>query len=293
MDEKEIVKWEHKYNLDNIDTSSLLNWYPWVKDLVPTPRTEIVKLKRGTSGFQDIPCTWDLNEVKAAIDKVGGYPVFIRTDLASNKHEMARGSKVECEEDLNSHIANVIEFNEIAGFLGLPYTCLVVREWLDLWQPDSFMAFDGTVIGKEIRFFINEQDVACWHYYWPEDSIRFFNHNKIVDKFDNPSKEDLEVMDEITLDDIEEAFETTKDFYESGPDNWQDKLRKLRVQSMDDVMELLPEIQKVASQFEDYWSVDFAQASDGTWYLIDMAVGIESWHPDCEIRDSIIKKLNK
>ena len=31
--------------------------------------------------------------------------------------------------------------------------------------------------------------------------------------------------------------------------------------------------------FDDYWSVDFAP-SKGQWFVIDMAPGARSWHPD-------------
>jgi len=36
---------------------------------------------------------------------------------------------------------------------------------------------------------------------------------------------------------------------------------------------------RVADGFDDYWSVDFAP-SKGQWFVIDMAPGARSWHPD-------------
>ena len=41
--------------------------------------------------------------------------------------------------------------------------------------------------------------------------------------------------------------------------------------------------QKIADVFDDYWSVDYCNAKDGTWYLIDMAEGDKSWRPDIKL----------
>lgn len=66
-------------------------------------------------------------------------------------------------------------------------------------------------------------------------------------------------------------------------EDWKDGLASLREHALgqrDQVAELA---ETVAQEFEGYWSVDFAEAADGTWYLIDMARGEVSHHPDgCE-----------
>ena len=36
----------------------------------------------------------------------------------------------------------------------------------------------------------------------------------------------------------------------------------------------------VARAIEGFWSVDFCKGADGQWYLIDMATGANSWHPE-------------
>ena len=51
------------------------------------------------------------------------------------------------------------------------------------------------------------------------------------------------------------------------------------------IAELTELAKTVALVFSDDWSVDFAMTIQGNWYLIDMAVAQDSWHPeDCENR---------
>jgi hypothetical protein len=39
---------------------------------------------------------------------------------------------------------------------------------------------------------------------------------------------------------------------------------------------------KVSAELPGAWSVDFALGENGIWYLIDMALAKDSWHPaDC------------
>lgn len=41
-----------------------------------------------------------------------------------------------------------------------------------------------------------------------------------------------------------------------------------------------PYAASIGKRLGGYWSVDFALSQDGIWYLIDMAVGERSWHPE-------------
>lgn len=43
---------------------------------------------------------------------------------------------------------------------------------------------------------------------------------------------------------------------------------------------------KVAEKMDGFYSVDFAKAKNGNWYLLDMAEGHLSWHPDCITKES-------
>ena len=37
---------------------------------------------------------------------------------------------------------------------------------------------------------------------------------------------------------------------------------------------------RVARALSWFWSIDFARTRDGLWWLIDMAAGDQSWHPE-------------
>ena len=70
----------------------------------------------------------------------------------------------------------------------------------------------------------------------------------------------------------EEAFLEHTD--EGG---WQEKLAELNYEH-DEIEQLTAYAKQVSAALPGYWSVDFARAKDGKWYLIYMALGIESFH---------------
>ena len=164
---------------DRLKLSSMNHWFPKVKDLVPVPKTVFVDLEEDRESHS-CPVRWNTAEIKEAIETVGGYPAFIRTDQSSNKHDMAKASRISKQKEIDRNIFEVIMYNEMAGMLGLPYDNLVVREWLNLEH--YFKAFNETPIAKELRFFIKDNEVQCHHFYWPEDSIKFYGQPEPEDK---------------------------------------------------------------------------------------------------------------
>lgn len=62
--------------------------------------------------------------------------------------------------------------------------------------------------------------------------------------------------------------------------NWRNLLREMWAVVEREQEVFLKQAEKVARKFDDYWSIDFARARDGTWYLIDMALGDVSWTPE-------------
>lgn len=110
----------------------------------------------------------------------------------------------------------------------------------------TFEAFSGNLpIHKEQRFFIDNDLVCCHHPYWPEHAIEGQTAN---------------------------------------PD-WKAKLKQLNEITFHETILLAGYATKVGSVVSGYWSVDFAKAKDGTWYLLDMAVGEDSFHwADCPSR---------
>ena len=235
--------------MSDLDKSSLLVWWPKTNDIgIPVPKTVIVPLsnKDGRS-FLDggsLPSSFVLTLREYA--KLIGYPLFLRTDQASNKHGWKDASYVPSEKELLSHLGQVLEFNEIAHIMGLPYEAVILREYIPLQS--SFEAFHGRLpIAKERRYFVRDGEVICHHPYWIKDAIE--GHS--------PSE-----------------------------GNWEELLSELNKEGVDEI-DLLSEYAKgVSKAIEGYWSVDFACGRTGKWYLIDMAEGELSWHPECDAQVS-------
>jgi hypothetical protein len=169
-----------------------------------------------------------------------GLPVFIRTDLCSGKHDWNQSCFVDRMNVLIQRFAKVDENNVRWRMLGIEPKALVIREFLDL--ESSFRAFIGNMpITKERRYFVKDGKVICHHPYWP---VTAFNNH--------PAR---------MVDDI----------------NWKQKLEILN-QEDDSESILVNYAEKVSWAVDGYWSIDFAKGRNGKWYLIDMALGENSYH---------------
>lgn len=225
--------------------TSLLYWWPRVKDLgIPVPATHIVpvdRMKILSAMEGEIALTPDFMRSLHATAQLVGYPFFLRTDLQSGKHGWEKTCYVNDASVLMRNMFGVAEENEMgACFLGPGYEAFVVREFLEL--ETGFIAFYGKMpVNKERRYFVRGSEVLCSHPYWPQSA--FLDHTNDGD--------------------------------------WQTKLAELNHESQDEV-ELLSRYARTvgAALPDDYWSVDFAKAKDGKWYLIDMALGVQSYHWD-------------
>lgn len=239
--------------LEDHKVNSMFYWYPKIRDLpIPQPKTEMLKIPKASELFRSV-CDGDWSyfepfkeKVIATADKIG-YPLFVRTDQASGKHGWDETCFVEKAEDLLSHIGGVIEFNELAGIFGLPYTGFAFREYIPM--DSGFTAFNGNLpINPERRYFVKDGEVICHHAYWIEEVIR------------SPSIP-----------------------------NWKAVLKRMNRQTAEEVNRLGRYARLVSEQIVGAWSVDFCKAKDGEWYLIDMALAEDSWHPKC---DSPLAKNN-
>lgn len=136
------------------EESSLLHWWPRTKDSgVPVPRTVVVEVEHDTLlGILDgAPLPAAVGRVIKEAGKLLGYPLFLRTDQASAKHDWQNGSFVSNEESLFQHIVNVVEFNVMASIIGLPMKAIVLREFLEL--DTRFTAFHGNMpVAAERRY---------------------------------------------------------------------------------------------------------------------------------------------
>jgi len=226
----------------NTDKNSMLYWYPKIKDLpIPQPRTEI------------IPITWRWSNDGVEIDdeslkcikekaKKFKFPLFVRTDHGSGKHDWKNTCFVEKPSKLERHIKNLILWGLTVDVIGLPCNAIALREYIQM--NNLFTAFHGRMpVNPEIRFFIDGK-ILCWHWYWIEDAI-----------------------------------------YNASTENWKEILNECKNSITEEEIETLNKYAEIISKrLEGYWSVDFCQGKDGTWYLIDCALGENSWHPQCPNR---------
>jgi hypothetical protein len=222
--------------------SSMLSWFPKIADILPVPRTVILPITIeeayeiiGLLDDNDIPDTlWQRIEEAAA--KIG-YPLFLRSDHGSAKHDYSRSCHVVCEDDLKSHLACLFEWHLMRD---LWPQAIVFRELLDLNAP--FKAFHGLPIAKERRYFVDGGKVICHHPYWPQDAVEEYQENVL-------------------------------------PTNWQDLLSTINAEDDGEIARLTRMAEAFAENIPGFYSVDFAQKSDGQWVMIDAARGELSYHP--------------
>jgi hypothetical protein len=65
--------------------------------------------------------------------------------------------------------------------------------------------------------------------------------------------------------------------------NWELELATMNLMGEDEIELLIERTEMVGERLEGYWSVDWMRGQDGEWYLIDVALGHDSWHPACEV----------
>ncbi len=237
--------------------TSLVYWFPLLKNIaVAQPRTEWILVDRGAMRDLVVPPTdWkdlspELRRVvmkSIAISGRIGFPLFLRSDLTSGKHDWKDTCFVEKPEHLYHHLSQMVLANEDAGMVGVPYTALVFREFLELeWK---FKAFQGQMpVAKERRYFVQDGEILCHHPYWPPKAIW-----------------GAEIDEERVADEL-----------------WRPLLDDLNFESSSEIHQLSAYAREISEILSGYWSIDFAQGQNGQWYFLDAAMGYISYHwKDC------------
>jgi hypothetical protein len=233
------------------DLNSALFWFPRVREAgLPVPKTIFVPYDHHAAvdlleSGEEPALDWRL--ITRAVASVG--PVcFLRTDKSSAKHDGPAVYRVEPSSDLEYQVFRTIEDSEMKPWMSGPHPrALMFRQWLDLRAP--FTAFNGLPVAREFRFFAGPDGSECWHPYWTEESILSGEREP------------------------------------RAPD-WREQLQKMNVLS-GQVLAGLKEMARVAAEacaneFEEVWSVDFAQDKEGVFWLIDMATYKAAYHePSC------------
>lgn len=182
----------------NRKKDSLLEWYPKIKNLmIPQPKTMIVEVPEGVRiSLMDDGLPPEVVEESYKVCEELGYPIFLRTDQASSKHNWKNAAFIESKDDVIGHIYKTIEFNLCADILGLPYKALVFRKYIPLEA--EFTAFYGDLpIAKERRYFIRDGEIECCHQYWIKDSIRSPSTKKwerILEDLNKQTKEERKIL---------------------------------------------------------------------------------------------------
>lgn len=176
-----------------------------------------------------------------------GWPVFIRSCLASAKHDGPNSYKASDVSEVARVLSHTAEDSELKFMFEGGPTAFIVREFLNLDAP--FTAFNGLPVAREWRFFASPDAMICAHPYWPEETIKFYRGQK-------------------------------------EPPGWRSQLADLHERPQITEWVDLESVAMRAAAICDAataWSVDFAKDVNGKWWLIDMATMERSWHwPNCE-----------
>jgi len=193
----------------------------------------------GESNKKDRIALTKFRQVLETMGKKIGYPFFLRTGQTSYKHEWFLTCFVQKQAILMKHAQNIAEYSIMADFKkGLPINVWVARKIIE--TNPAFEAFNGQMpITKEMRYFFKNHKIVCSHPYWPEHALEGQVHK---DK------------------------------------NWKLKLEAMNKLSKEDKKTLKNLTEKIALEFEGYWSIDWLKGKNGRWYAIDMAVGEDSYH---------------
>jgi len=189
-----------------MNRNSALIWLPKIEALgLPTPKTIIIPYDHNIFiamlEGEGRPKTFEptIEAVKNACGKIG-YPCFIRTDLASAKHDGPASYLAINDTIIKQILARTVEDNEMKFWLsGEPPVAFLVRKFLFLDAP--FKAFNGLPIAREWRLFANPEKLICFHPYWPKEAIKFYGkepkywEKQLADHHYKPSKfKNLETM---------------------------------------------------------------------------------------------------
>lgn len=226
------------------ETTNLAFWYPKIRDVVPTPRTHIIRTDLDLSSLVEgnPPDEFDTfcQQLAYAARRVK-YPAFLRTGYLSGKHNWRSTCFLAEEADIPQHVAALVEESYLADFYGFPTDTWVVREYVP--GPVAFTAFHGMPIRHERRVFVRDGKVVCQHPYWPPDAIE----------------------------------------HPSCPE-WAEKLALVNTVSDEDLAEILTGSAAAAQVLSGAWSLDWLRREQAPhWLLIDAADAKRSFHwPDCE-----------
>ena len=228
-------------------------WFPKLPHYIPTPETVIIPYDgHDLISLLDGETPVDFKILCGRIASVGsvlGWPMFLRTDYLSGKHNWKDTCHVPGRECVAQRVTHLVEESAMADMMGFPTDCWIARELIPTQA--AFHAFRGEMpIVKERRYFVQDDKVVCHHPYWP--------------------------MQAFLLGDL--GCEIP---------NWQELLEEMNREDVAEVG-LLSELSSgVGAALGGAWSIDWLWSEEECkWYLTDMADAAQSYHwPECPIHE--------
>lgn len=128
-------------------------WYPKIRDLdVPMPETQPLPLNTESSGMPE----YDNDRAAEFVENMGG-KAFLRSGFKHAAITPHAGSYIWGKDDIEETAAELMaQHNMMQLPLG---ESLWIREWLDL----NHCNYVEANLHPEVRFFIENGDVLCWH----------------------------------------------------------------------------------------------------------------------------------
>ena len=224
-------------------------WFPRISHYIPAPKTVIIPytgddLLNILDGKTPIDFASLCTRITNAGNKLG-WPIFLRTDYLSGKHNWEDTCHVPNSECVAKRVTHLVEESAIADIMGFPTDCWIARELIPTQA--AFRAFRGDMpIVKERRYFVQDAQVMCHHPYWP--------------------------MEAFLLGDL--ACEVP---------NWKELLAEMNVEDVVEVGLLSELSSKVGAALGGAWSIDWLWSQErNKWFLTDMADAAQSYHwPGC------------
>jgi len=163
----------------SLNRNALSYWFPLIEAAgLPVPRTIIVDMPdeamEAMWGWFDGKDAGDSKPFFSALATAAdmlGYPCFLRTDHTSAKHCWERSCYLASADVIPQHVSEIVLYSETAGIIGLLWDRWAVREFLPTRPLGICPRFGNMPVCREFRFFVEDDNILCWHAYWPMSAL--------------------------------------------------------------------------------------------------------------------------
>ncbi len=231
--------------LEDSKLNSMFYWYPKIKELpIPQPKTEMIHIPKASELFRSV-CDGDWSYFEPFKEEV------IETSAKIGYPQFIRTDQASGKHEWDRS-CYVEKKEDLISHIG---RVVEFNEFAGIGLPYVGFAFREYIpMDSKFTAFWGNLPINPERRYFVQDGEVLCHHGYwIEDCIKEPSIE-----------------------------NWKEVLKKLNHQTIEETTLLGKYARMVSEQFKGAWSVDFCKAKDGTWYLIDMALAEDSWHPQCD-----------